>query len=786
MTAFPRLRSVWEPYSPSSLLDICIKYCLENQHIICSIVSENEPYTCSLRHGISLQLGICERMLHVFREDMHQTIDDAILHLFKDPIRTRLRKVDFHDSKITDVGLEIVLRHNVVELGISNCSGLTERSLEIINNAGSSVLSLCIGTSVQIFHSVLSFLDMSLTHSSEEIKTHTYILKTPNLRKLILRGLEVPNEYNFFSALLKPLKMLTHLDLSSCVPVKDLSYLKKLEYLTSLVLYNVPQLEEFITTLCQLKKLRHLDISQSGEQHNLYDDPNQILRKIVDSLPELTSLDISGTNLAGTGVQERLSPDESSSGLSTVCVPLSDIPGLRKRSNNPLEFLGLFGTLHEACFRHHIPAKRISGDANEEQILTAAQVYYDRPEYLQKVLNDLFNIFRYGSCSNPRLALDVVLIAMKRYISEKSIQIAGSASLFYIVKGEEKPNFSINIKRNIVRTLLDAMCKHRSDKTMLRNSCLTFIHFTFPQDVIFEYERLVDILLYIVSQDDRDEFVQQVSIYLLNSLACQVDGDQKRLVGDRGAIQIMLQLIENRLNRVICDEVLETAWSTMWNITDETPVNCERFLDGRGMELFLKCLQTFPLKAELLRNMMGLLGNVAEVKYLRPRLMTEEYLQVFSTLLDSKSDGIEVSYNAAGILSHIASDGEEAWNESSVTILQRDDVLKAMVKAIERWDLNSTRRINYRSFEPILRLLHIDHTPEAQHWAVWALANLTKVYSEKYCLLLKSEGGIELLEKLLHKPGVYLRIKELACMVIQQCRSFKESGQTEEINEEES
>ena len=39
----------------------------------------------------------------------------------------------------------------------------------------------------------------------------------------------------------------------------------------------------------------------------------------------------------------------------------------------------------------------------------------------------------------------------------------------------------------------------------------------------------------------------------------------------------------------VCDDVLETAWSTMWNVTDETPINCRRFLDGGGMKLFLEC-----------------------------------------------------------------------------------------------------------------------------------------------------------------------------------------------------
>lgn len=43
-----------------------------------------------------------------------------------------------------------------------------------------------------------------------------------------------------------------------------------------------------------------------------------------------------------------------------------------------------------------------------------------------------------------------------------------------------------------------------------------------------------------------------------------------------------------------------------------------------------------------MRNMMGLLGNVAEVKALRHRLMKTEFIAVFANLLESASDGIEV------------------------------------------------------------------------------------------------------------------------------------------------
>ena len=56
----------------------------------------------------------------------------------------------------------------------------------------------------------------------------------------------------------------------------------------------------------------------------------------------------------------------------------------------------------------------------------------------------------------------------------------------------------------------------------------------------------------------------------------------------------------------------------------------------------------------------------------------------------------------------------------------RTEVLERMVVALDRWDINTKRNINYRSFEPILRLVKVVHTPQCQHWAAWALANLTR------------------------------------------------------------
>ena len=55
--------------------------------------------------------------------------------------------------------------------------------------------------------------------------------------------------------------------------------------------------------------------------------------------------------------------------------------------------------------------------------------------------------------------------------------------------------------------------------------------------------------------------------------------------------------------------------------------------DGTGADVILFCLvslQEFPDKQELHRNMLGLLGNVAEVRALRPQLLTSEFVKVFT------------------------------------------------------------------------------------------------------------------------------------------------------------
>lgn len=73
---------------------------------------------------------------------------------------------------------------------------------------------------------------------------------------------------------------------------------------------------------------------------------------------------------------------------------------------------------------------------------------------------------------------------MDRHLRVKHMQISGSATLFYIVKGRDKTRFGTPIKNHVIRSLLNGMWTHLADETMMRNGCLTLCQFSIPNDVV--------------------------------------------------------------------------------------------------------------------------------------------------------------------------------------------------------------------------------------------------------------------------------------------------------------
>ncbi|PWA24049.1 hypothetical protein CCH79_00019138 [Gambusia affinis] len=708
--------------------------------------------------------------------------EESFFQLFSDPRSTRLTRVQLREDFVRDRDLEAIRKQDLIELHLTYCNSLSSRSLKTLSSFRETLVSLCLFGCSNIFYRK-GGAPLACTEDSEDEDEDVPAARQAPETDFSFRGFDrlrllnlgqLPDDVEAES-LLRPLRSVTALDLSN-VRLQGAAFLTQWrERLASLVLYNVDLSEEVVSTVLELGNLRHLDLSRESRRNVKFKMTRKILTVLVQRLLHLVSLDISGhimlDNCTVPHFEEAVGRPSTEPCKSSI-YPLQEL-------KRPLQFLGLYDTT--LCTVTHIPAYKVTGSKNEDQILNAIEAYTEfRPELAHKAINHLFDIARIQHCSQLLRALQLVIAALKCHKYDKSIQVTGSAALFYLTNTEYRSDQSVRLRRDVIQVVLNGMEQYQ-EVTVQRNCCLTLCNFSIPEELEFQYSRVNQLLLKILEPARQDESIQRIAVHLCNALVCQVDNHHKEAVGKMGFVKTMLNLIQKKLqDRTVslcpsgsrcCDQVMEFSWSALWNITDETPDNCQMFLNCRGMSLFLECLEEFPDKQELHRNMLGLLGNVAEVKSLRPQLLTPQFITVFSNLLESKADGIEVSYNACGVLSHIMFDGPQVW---SMEEPRRDAVMDRMWDAIQSWDVSSRRNINYRSFEPILRLLPQSIAPVSQHWATWALYNLVSVYPSKYCPLLIKEGGVGLLEKVLELESSQPETKEMARKVMEQCENFKE------------
>ncbi|XP_066502049.1 protein zer-1 homolog [Hoplias malabaricus] len=761
--------------NPDSLMALCTVFCLKNlRRTMCYTGDRNK---LCLRPDVFLPSEICDKLVNVYMELVHTDSNfepqDGFFQLFSDPRSTRLTRLQLREDFVRDRDLEAIAKQDLIELHLTSCDNLSARSLRTLCSFRHTLVSLSLFGCANIFFrkgaAPLACEEDDDDDDDEEERPPRHAVDSDftfqgfnRLRLLNLGGL--PMEVDA-EALLQTLPALTSLDLSGVYLPRPAFLAQWRERLASLVLYNVDLSEELISTIIQLSQLRHLDISRENHRNSKFKMTRKILTSIVQSVGNLVSLDISGHIML-----DNCTVPQFEEAMGRPCIePCKSSIYPFQELKRPLQFLGLYNTT--LCNVTHIPAYKVTGSKNEEQVLNAIEAYTEyRPELAHRAINQLFDIARIQHCNQLLRALQLVIAALKCHKYDKSIQVTGSAALFYLTNTEYRNDQSVRLRRQVIEVVLNGMEQYQ-EVTVQRNCCLTLCNFSIPEELEFQYHRVNLLLLKILEPARQDESIQRIAVHLCNALVCQVDNDHKEAVGKMGFVKTMLNLIQKKLQDKMCDQVMEFSWSALWNITDETPDNCQMFLDCNGMDLFLECLQEFPDKQELHRNMLGLLGNVAEVKALRPQLLTSQFITVFSNLLDSKADGIEVSYNACGVLSHIMFDGPDVW---TVEDPEREWVMDKMWDAIQSWDVSSRRNINYRSFEPILRLLPQSISPVSQHWATWALYNLVSVYPGKYCPLLVKEGGIALLEKVMELDSSHQETKDMARKVMEQCENFKE------------
>jgi Zyg-11 family protein len=90
------------------------------------------------------------------------------------------------------------------------------------------------------------------------------------------------------------------------------------------------------------------------------------------------------------------------------------------------------------------------------------------------------------------------------------------------------------------------------EQVMVRNCCLSLCQFDIPQEILFDYERVARLLVDVLRNHNGDSLTQRIVVFLLNSMACHVEGEQKVQVGNIGAIEVYV-LIRCCINICLID-----------------------------------------------------------------------------------------------------------------------------------------------------------------------------------------------------------------------------------------
>lgn len=182
-------------------------------------------------------------------------------------------------------------------------------------------------------------------------------------------------------------------------------------------------------------------------------------------------------------------------------------------------------------------------------------------------------------------------------------------------------------------------------------------------------------------------------------------------LGSERNIQRLLQLSEHQVNRLQTigdaenqginpiqqpalednpqltgDDTLRFCLSLLWNLTDENPIVCERFINSNGLQLFRRLIHLFSTDSNVLTKILGLLSNISEVSHLIIYLYSIDIIPLIQKFL---TDGIiDIAFSAAGILAHLIF--EQSNNELNT------DLCQYMRNAILKWQNPDKNIVTYR------------------------------------------------------------------------------------------
>nr|XP_045226914.1 protein zyg-11 homolog A isoform X2 [Macaca fascicularis] len=331
------------------------------------------------------------------------------------------------------------------------------------------------------------------------------------------------------------------------------------------------------------------------------------------------------------------------------------------------------------------------------------------------------------------------------FTAKQGLRVAGGASMSQISEALSRyRNRSCFMKEALCRLFTETFSMEVTMPAILKlqkNCLLSLTNSRILVDVPFDRFDAAKFVMRWLCKHENPK-MQTMAVSVTSILALQLSPEQMAQLEELFmAVKELLAIVKQKTTKNLDDVTLLFTLKALWNLTDGSPAACKHFIESQGLEIFIQVLETFSESA-IQSKVLGLLNNIAEIRELSSKLVTEDALKHINSLLCSRE--MEVSYFAAGIIAHLTSD-RQLWISRD---FQRRALLQDLHAAIQNWPSSSckmTALVTYRSLKTFFPLLGNFSQPEVQLWALWAVCHVCSKNPSKYCKMLVEEEGLQLL-----------------------------------------
>ncbi|XP_064136018.1 protein zyg-11 homolog A [Loxodonta africana] len=689
-----------EEASPYSLVDICLNILIANLEKLCS---KRPDGTLCLPEHWSFPQEVADRFLGVMTWEGKLT--DRTASIFQGN-EMKLKLANIQKAKLSTAAfIKAFCHHRLIELDATAVhADLTVPDI---------VSGLCSNSWIQQNLRCLLLDSTSIPGDSRKL----CFGQLTGLRILSVFSVCFHNED---LANVSQLPRLESLDISNTLVTNISALLTCKDRLKSLTMHYLKCLTmtkpQVLAVIRELKYLVHLDIS---DHRQLKSDLAFHLLQQKDILPNVVSLDISGGSCITDGAVE-----------------------LFIQQRPAMQFVGLLAT--DAGYSDFFTTKqglRVAGGANMNQISEALSRYRKRSCFVKEALYRLFTETFSVQITMPAI-LKLVAIGMRNHPLDLPVQFTASACTLNLTRQGLARGMPVRLLSEVTCLLFKALKNFPHYQQLQKNCLLSLTNSRILVDVPFDRFDAAKFVMRWLCKHENPK-MQTMAVSITSILALQLSPEQTVQLKEElfMAVKELLAIVKQKTTENLDDVTLLFTLKALWNLTDESPAVCKHFIENEGLTIFIQVLETFSESA-IQSKVLGLLNNVAEVRELSSDLVTEDVVKHISSLLHSKE--MEISYLAAGIIAHLASD-RQPWLSRE---LQRSALLQDLHATVQNWPSSSckmTALVTYRSFKAFFPLLGNFSQPEVQLWALWAVYHVCSKNPSKYCKLLVEEEGLQLL-----------------------------------------